>query len=33
MKANTSLSETFIVAEIDRYIVWPARRWDTNWAN
>lgn len=25
MKANTSLSETFIVAEIDRYIVWPGQ--------
>ncbi|MGO9469488.1 MAG: DUF885 domain-containing protein [Isosphaeraceae bacterium] len=25
MKANTSLSDTFIVAEIDRYIVWPGQ--------
>ena len=25
MKANTGLSETFIVAEIDRYIVWPGQ--------
>ena len=25
MKANTGLSDTFIVAEIDRYIVWPGQ--------
>jgi uncharacterized protein (DUF885 family) len=25
MQANTSLSDTFIVAEIDRYIVWPGQ--------
>jgi uncharacterized protein (DUF885 family) len=25
MKANTSLSDTFIVAEVDRYIVWPGQ--------
>jgi len=25
MKENTSLSETFIVAEVDRYIVWPGQ--------
>jgi uncharacterized protein (DUF885 family) len=25
MKANTGLSDTFIIAEIDRYIVWPGQ--------
>ena len=25
MKANTGLSDTFIVAEVDRYIVWPGQ--------